>query len=51
MENNLYEYKSPLDNKAYEKWRESYLEEAEEVSIEFLKMTDENIENTIISTK
>ena len=44
MENNLYEYKSPLDNKAYEKWRESYLEEAEEISIEFLKMTDENIE-------
>ena len=51
MENNLYEYKSPLDNKAYEKWRKSYLEEAEEISIEFLKMTDENIENTIISTK
>ncbi len=44
MENDVYEYKNPLDNEAYEKWRESYLNEAEVIPVEFLKMTDENIE-------
>lgn len=45
MENDIYEYKNPLDNDVYEKWRESYLKEAEIVSVQFMKMTEENIES------
>ena len=42
MTNNTYEYQNPMDAEAYEKWRDSYLIDAEVVQIPLLRMTEEN---------
>ena len=45
MTNDTYEYQNPMDAEAYEKWRDSYLIDAEVVQIPLLRMTEENIES------
>ena len=45
MTNDTYEYQNPMDAEAYEKWRDSYLKDAEVVQIPLLRLTKENIES------
>ena len=45
MTNDTYEYQNPMDAEAYEKWRDSYLKDAEVIQIPLLRLTKENIEN------